>query len=72
VYGNLSWKERLGKSWKMTLGLSYSNNEDKILNQLQDNNNSKQEIMTLPYSAKNFNIKANAQMAVAKRFSNAG
>jgi hypothetical protein len=66
VYGNLSWKERLGKSWKMTLGLSYSNNEDKILNQLQDNNNSKQEIMTLPYSAKNFHIKANAQMAVAK------
>lgn len=35
-YNNLSWKEYLGKGWKMNLGLGYSTNKDNILLQVQD------------------------------------
>ncbi|MEJ7770021.1 MAG: TonB-dependent receptor [Chitinophagaceae bacterium] len=66
LYGNLSWKEKLGKHWRMNLGLSYSTNTDKIINELQDQFNSKQGIVRYPFSQKNFNIKANAQLAVIK------
>ncbi len=30
MYHNLSWKENLGRKWKMQLGLSYTNNKDNI------------------------------------------
>ena len=38
-YNNLSWRENLGRGWKMNLGLSYSTNTDNITQQLQDQNN---------------------------------
>ena len=38
-YNNLSWKEDLGKGWRMNLGASYSTNRDDIQQQLQDKNN---------------------------------
>ena len=42
-YNNLTYKDNLGKGWKMTLGASFSTNLDKIQQQLQDaNNNPKQ------------------------------
>ncbi|MEO5997943.1 MAG: TonB-dependent receptor [Chitinophagaceae bacterium] len=66
LYGNLSWREKLGKHWKMNLGLSYSTNTDKINNQLQDQANSKQTFINYPFSQKNFDIKANADLAVMK------
>lgn len=65
-YTNLSWKERLGSRWKMQVGLSYSNNRDKILGELQDNQNTKQVIPAYPYNQKNFNIVASNQFAVGK------
>lgn len=66
LYGNLSWREKLGKHWKMNLGLSYSTNTDKITNQLLDQFNTKQTSITYPFSQKNFNIKSNGEMAVVK------
>ena len=38
-YNNLSWRENLGKGWRMNLGASYSTNRDDIEQQLQDHNN---------------------------------
>ena len=38
-YNNLSWKEYLGKGWKMNLGVGYSTNKDNILLQVQDAGN---------------------------------
>jgi vitamin B12 transporter len=38
-YNNLSWRENLGKGWKMNLGTSYSTNKDNISQQLQDQMN---------------------------------
>jgi vitamin B12 transporter len=66
VYGNLSWKEKLGKHWRMNLGLSYSTNTDKINNQLQDQLNNKQTFFNYPFSQKNFDIKTNGELAVVK------
>lgn len=65
-YGNLSWREKLGKNWKMLLGLSYSTNQDKIGNELQDQRNSKQELVNYPFYQKNFSIEADADMAVLR------
>ena len=38
-YNNLSWREYLSNGWKMNLGLSYSTNTDKFIQQIQDANN---------------------------------
>ena len=65
-YTNISWKEKLGLKWKMQVGLSYSNNRDKILGELQDQANTKQDITTYPYQQKNFNIVATNQFVVGK------
>ncbi|MEO5647363.1 MAG: carboxypeptidase-like regulatory domain-containing protein, partial [Chitinophagaceae bacterium] len=65
-YANLSWKEKLGKNWKMNVGLSFTNNQDKISNELQDQSNVKQFISGDTYYNKNFKIKVNGQFAVAK------
>ena len=60
-YNNLSYKERLGKGWKMNIGLSYSLNEDDINSQLVDETNK-----PLPdtgfYRFKNFATQINGQL----------
>lgn len=66
LYGNLSWREKLGEHWKMNLGLSYSTNTDMLSNQVQNQANSKQTFINYPFSQKNFDIKANADLAVVK------
>ncbi len=38
-YNNLSWREYLGKGWKMNIGGGYSTNKDNIVLQVQDANN---------------------------------
>jgi vitamin B12 transporter len=38
-YNNLSWRENLGKGWKMNLGLSYSTDHNDIKMQIQDQQN---------------------------------
>jgi vitamin B12 transporter len=65
-YGNLSWREKIGKKWKMNLGFAYSNNTDKIKNQLQNEWNSKQRISSYPFVTKNFSNNALSELAVLK------
>lgn len=56
-YHNLSWKQPLQNRWKISAGISFSNNKDDIDNQLQDANNNKQIISTpLFYAFKNFSL----------------
>ncbi|MBA4166271.1 MAG: TonB-dependent receptor [Chitinophagaceae bacterium] len=38
-YNNLSWREDIGRGWRMNLGLGYSTNKDNIEQQLQDQGN---------------------------------
>jgi hypothetical protein len=38
-YNNLSWRENLGKGWKMNLGMSFSTDHNNIYNQIQNQNN---------------------------------
>jgi vitamin B12 transporter len=66
VYTNLSWRERIGKKWKMNLGVSYSNNLDKFANELQNEQNSKQNIVFQPFASKNFQVASTANLAQVK------
>lgn len=65
-YNNLSWRENIGKGWKMNLGLSYSTNVDKISQQLQNQQNEPQ-VFTQPYlQAKNFQLSSRQDLSQAK------
>ncbi|MEP6582628.1 MAG: TonB-dependent receptor [Ginsengibacter sp.] len=67
MYHNLSWKEYIGKGWKVNTGTSYSTNRDDIKNELQDENDKKQELLNDPlYAYKNFNLVNKGQYANAK------
>ena len=67
VYNNLSWKEKIGKGWRINSSISYSTNRDKIKTELQDENNMKQEIVNDPlFSGKNADILSKAQYAQAR------
>lgn len=66
VYTNLSWKENLGRKWKLYVGTSYSSNTDKINNQLQDQSNVKQNINYDPYASKDFEVEATGSLAQIK------
>ncbi|MFD2527312.1 carboxypeptidase-like regulatory domain-containing protein [Flavihumibacter stibioxidans] len=66
VYGNLSWKEKLGKQWKLYLGASYSNNLDDIGNRLQDQSNQAVDINRIPFRNKNFDGRIRSGLAQVK------
>ncbi|MEP7228833.1 MAG: carboxypeptidase-like regulatory domain-containing protein [Ginsengibacter sp.] len=67
MYHNLSWKEYIGKGWKVNVGTSYSTNRDDIKNELQDANDKKQVIATDPlYAYKNFDLLNKGKYANAK------
>nr|WP_214460598.1 TonB-dependent receptor [Flavihumibacter fluvii] len=66
IYGNLSWKERLGKHWKLYAGGSYSNNHDQLGNELQNQEDQAVVINYLPYSAKNYKGDISASLAQVK------
>lgn len=53
-YHNLSWKERLGDYWKFSLGLSYTNNRDKIEGGMSDNAGNNVQLTGLEF--KNFKL----------------
>ncbi len=38
-YNNFSWRENLGRGWKMNIGSSFSTNKDNITQQLQNQSN---------------------------------
>jgi len=58
IYHNLSWKENLGKRWKMNAGVSYTLNEDVINAGMQ--NKSKQDVLLAGLEFKNFGLDLNA------------
>jgi vitamin B12 transporter len=66
VYGNLSWKEKLGKKWHLYMGASYSNNTDKIGNELQDQHNAPVTMNWEPYDTKSFHVRSNGELAQVK------
>jgi hypothetical protein len=57
-YNNLSYKENLGKGWKMTLGASFSTNFDKIQQQVQNAANQPKQFSPAVFwmSNKNFTL----------------
>jgi len=66
-YNNLSWRETIGTGWKLNVGLSYTNNKDRIKNELQDADNNPQKIPNNSlFAAKNFNLINEGNYANAK------
>jgi len=56
-YHNISFKQNLKNRWKITAGISFSNNKDDINNELQNAANEKQTIIApLFYAYKNFSL----------------
>lgn len=56
-YNNLSWKEKLGRNWRIQSSITATNNRDNIKMELQDDQNNK-EIITGNdfYANKNFSL----------------
>ena len=54
MYHNITWKECLGKKWKMNAGLSYSLNEDDINSGMKDAN--KNEVLLSGLEFKTFDL----------------
>ena len=72
TYHNLSWKESIGKGWKLNTGVSYSYNIDHINGNLEDQQNNIVQIGGYEY--KNFRLRTkddyfNAKAVLEKRFS---
>lgn len=53
-YHNLAWKESLGNGWKINAGVSFTNNQDDIRSNLQDD--AKKDVVLTGREAKNFGI----------------
>jgi vitamin B12 transporter len=66
VYTNLSWKERLGRKWRLYLGTSFSTNTDKIHMTLEEPGNKPADIPTTPYDTKSFRVKSLGQLSQLK------
>lgn len=54
MYHNLSWKENLGRKWKMNVGTSYTNNKDNIETALY--NEDKEQVLVPGLEFKNFQV----------------
>ncbi|MBL0054912.1 MAG: TonB-dependent receptor [Chitinophagaceae bacterium] len=67
TYQTISWKDRIGKGWRINTGISFSTNKDDIINELQDAGNQKQ-VITSPsfYAFKNFRLNNRAVYAQAR------
>src|SRR5439155_18203995 len=71
TYHNLSYKENIGKGWKLNAGVSYSYNTDHINGELQDQENNKADISTLWFKNYGLHTKEhyfNARAVLEKRF----
>lgn len=55
-YNNVSWRDNLGKGWKLNAAFSYSLNKDDIFSELQDANKQSLRPSNYPYNSKYFNI----------------
>lgn len=66
-YNNISWRENLGKGWKMNIGAGYSTNTDDITQQLQNQNNQPQTFPDKPWlQAKNFVLNSRQDLSQVK------
>ncbi|MEX6688584.1 TonB-dependent receptor [Danxiaibacter flavus] len=66
-YNNLSYRENLGRGWKMNLGAGYSYNKDDISQQLQDQNNQPVILQGKPwYYTKSYAVVNNQQLTQLK------
>lgn len=54
LYHNLSWRENMGKKWKVNIGASYTNNKDDINSQMQDQQ--KNDVALTGLEFKKFNV----------------
>ncbi|MCB0775302.1 MAG: TonB-dependent receptor [Chitinophagaceae bacterium] len=70
LYHNLSWKENLAKRWRMNVGVSYTNNKDKIMSGMQDNNKNDVLLSGLEFKDFDLNTKGhyfNAKLVIEKK-----
>lgn len=70
IYHNLSWKENLSNKWKVTTGVSYSNNKDEISGRMQNAN--KADVLLANLETKNFDVDTrgdyfNAKLVLEKK-----
>ena len=66
TYQNISWKDRIGKGWKINTGVSFSTNKDDIINEVQDAGNEKYTGNNPLFNYKNFNLLNKAKYAQAR------
>ncbi|WP_276479991.1 TonB-dependent receptor [Paraflavitalea pollutisoli] len=66
VYANLSYREKLSRNWRVNLGASYSENTDKINNELQNQDNVPQHIVDEPFGGKSFHVQSNGSLSQVK------
>ena len=59
MYHNLSWKESIGKRWKLFTGISYTNNEDDIQSGMQDENKQDEIVSGLEFKTFGLDLDAN-------------
>lgn len=65
-YQNLSWRENLGHGWKMNLGLSYSTDNNKINNEIQNQNNQHATTGLIWIDSTNFNLTTRSDLSQIK------
>jgi vitamin B12 transporter len=58
-YNNFSWKEFLGKGWKVNAGISFTNNHDQIASSLQDATKNDVFFPGLEFKKFNLDLKGN-------------
>ena len=67
TFQNISWRENIGKGWKINTALSYSTNKDDIINELQNADNVKQQFLSpIGYAGKNLSLVNKANYAQAR------
>jgi vitamin B12 transporter len=64
TYHNLSWKENLGKKWKLNTGISYAYNKDNIGSGMQTT--SKTDVVLAGLESKTFHVRAASNYVNAK------
>lgn len=63
-YHNLSWRENLPKRWKIMIGASYTNNQDRISASMQEED--KTDVLLTNLEFKNFNLQNRGNYVNAK------
>ena len=69
-YNNFSWKEFLGKGWKVNAGISFTNNKDGINSGLEDVNKNEVVLTGLEFKKFGLGLKGNyfnARMVIEKK-----